>query len=98
MMPALHLSLSLSLSLHLCHFADSFSLSLSYSVGTKNLRFCLFGDTMNTAARMEQHGKPRHIHASRAVRDAASSEKWIESFTEVKGKGKMQTFYLKVID
>eukprot|EP00980_Cylindrotheca_fusiformis_P015107 scaffold4170_cov79-Cylindrotheca_fusiformis.AAC.1 len=64
-------------------------------------RFQLFGDTMNTAARMEQSGKPHRIHLSETSADLlkeAGLSKWItprSSKIFVKGKGDMQTYWLQ---
>ena len=37
---------------------------LSGVVGTKKPQFSLFGDTVNTAARMQSTGEPMHVHMS----------------------------------
>ena len=63
-------------------------------------RFQLFGDTVNTAARMEGTGGSNQIHISQATADLVISEceelcaKPREQLIEVKGKGKMQTYWL----
>jgi class 3 adenylate cyclase len=64
-------------------------------------RFQLFGDTVNTAARMESNGKPGRIHCSQDTVDLlllAGKESWVksrETTIHAKGKGEMQTYWLE---
>ena len=70
---------------------------MSGIVGTKNFRFCLFGDTMNTAARMEQKGTAACVHTTQDVVDLVPGERWEKlAKMEVKGKGSMQTYLLRL--
>eukprot|EP00980_Cylindrotheca_fusiformis_P002324 scaffold541_cov138-Cylindrotheca_fusiformis.AAC.7 len=63
-------------------------------------RFQLFGDTMNTAARMESTSQRHRIQVSQVTADlliASGLSVWIaprESKIFVKGKGEMQTYWL----
>lgn len=65
-------------------------------VGLQNPRFCLFGDTVNTASRMESTGRPGCIHVSNSVRRLLPSMKWEGTGgVQVKGKGVMETYFLR---
>jgi class 3 adenylate cyclase len=64
-------------------------------------RFQLFGDTVNTASRMESNGVGGKIHVSQTTADllmAAGKTKWLVQRPELvtaKGKGEMQTYWVE---
>lgn len=76
--------------------------ALSGVVGQKNPRYCFYGDTINTASRMESHGFSMTVHVSADVELAVRGQRQFQ-FADcgprpIKGKGKMQTYLLMVGD
>jgi class 3 adenylate cyclase len=65
-------------------------------IGQKKFSYDLWGDTVNTASRMESHGEAGRIHVSEPVYTLLRKDFHFEQREEieVKGKGKMQTYFL----
>lgn len=70
-------------------------------IGENKFAYDLWGDAVNTASRMESHGEPGKIHVSEEFKHAVethniASLQFIErGEIDIKGKGKMKTYFLE---
>jgi guanylate cyclase len=65
-------------------------------IGRRKFTYDLWGDTVNTASRMESHGVPGSIHCSEATATLLRGAFQLQArgAMEIKGKGEMRTFLL----
>jgi len=65
-------------------------------LGTHKFVYDVWGDTVNTAKRMESYGLPGRIHVSAATRRALGNLFHFEprGTVDIKGKGSMETYFL----
>ncbi|PNH08427.1 Guanylate cyclase soluble subunit beta-2 [Tetrabaena socialis] len=72
---------------------------MSGVVGSIRRKYSIFGDAANTASRMETLGEPNQIHVSGAtynlVQDKAPSDWVCRGEIEVKGRGRMITYWYR---
>ncbi|GFR39858.1 hypothetical protein Agub_g356 [Astrephomene gubernaculifera] len=86
LMPHNHCPVQIRIGIHLGSLASGL-------VGPKMPKFTLFGDTMNTASRMESTCRPGCVQVSEIFARLLPLEDWQDTGgVEVKGKGHMQTF------
>jgi adenylate cyclase len=66
-------------------------------IGTHKFVYDVWGDTVNTAKRMETYGAPGRVHVSAATRHLLGAAYRFEPHgpVEIKGKGPVRTFFLE---
>lgn len=65
-------------------------------IGLEKIAYDIWGDTVNTASRMESYGLPDMIHTSKQVYDQLKGKYIFEKrgMIDIKGKGMMETYFL----
>ena len=65
-------------------------------IGTRKFQYDIWGDTVNTASRMESHGEPGRIQISQTTHELIADQfaTTPRGAVEVKGKGTLNTYWL----
>lgn len=65
-------------------------------IGNRKLFYDVWGETVNTASRMESHGEPGRIQVTTAAKDELEGDYDFEprGTVEVKGMGTVETWFL----
>ena len=81
----------------LLHFTTACGQVVAGVVGTKRFLFDMWGDAVNVAARMEQHGLPGKIQVTKEVVDNVGNAFSFElrGSINIKGKGMLDCYFLK---
>src|SRR6185369_12244634 len=73
-------------------------------IGKKKFAYDMWGDAVNTAARMESHGEPDKIHVSEDFHNSIVTNTLLTTIIfsprgemDIKGKGMMKTYFLEKI-
>ncbi|UDL95381.1 response regulator [Lichenihabitans sp. PAMC28606] len=66
-------------------------------IGTHKFVYDVWGDTVNTASRMERYGTPGRVHITQATRDVLGARYTYEALPpmSIKGKGIMETYLIR---